>query len=468
MNGLESKIENSFLGKVKNGFGKIKDSAVSKIAVYSLAGALSMSPMLGCDNGDENGDPENSNYSEIQESDVIDNFGEDLIVSPGKDVTVSPGKDTTIAPGKDITVTEIVTEKPACWEHIYDASGIASAMDLTNDGGSVIAGSTWAETTYELRAFKLDINGDIVWDKTFEGGSNPSINSIQQTNDNGYIMALEKDYTENGVWVSKLDSTGNLQWEKFFSADNITSGPYSIDQTTDNGYILTGLMTADEGSFLDARVLKLDSSGNIKWDKDFSQGLDNSYLNHIEQTNDGGYIAAGKCAIYGVGGYHTWVVKMDSDGGLDWDKTFQGDHGLHSIQQVNGGNYVMLSAVFTEGYNSEPKISKLDKYGNLDWEKQFKKSEKTFGISIDQTNDNGYIVAGHFGSSQGGKAWIFKTNSNGNLEWEKEYPGGTTDKLFAIKQTNDEKYVVAGSTNLNVSTQPWIFKIDGNGNLNCK
>lgn len=264
------------------------------------------------------------------------------------------------------------------------------------------------------------------WDKTFGGSGNDNASSIQQTTDGGYIVAGQINCSNGGVgcdvWVFKLDSIGNLIWDRTFGGSDYDSAN-SIQQTTDGGYIVAGSTISKGAGEHDVWVLKLDSSGYLEWDKTFGEGeIDQG--TSIQQTTDGGYIVAGWSNLKDTGNNNTLILKLDSNGNLIWDKTFGGSD---------------------------------------DWNLAFE---------IHQTINVGYIVVGKTVSKSTGNedAWIFKLDSNGNLEWDKTFGGEYGDHAHSIQQTTDGGYIVAAGTNSKGAGDwdAWVLKLDSNGNLECK
>ena len=108
----------------------------------------------------------------------------------------------------------------------------------------------------------------------------------------------------------KLDSSGNVTWQKTYGGSG-EDYANSIQQTSDGGYIVAGQTYSFRASGFDAWVLKLDSSGNITWQKT-SGGSSWDTANSVKQTSDGGYIVAGFTDSFGSVWYDIWVLKLDS------------------------------------------------------------------------------------------------------------------------------------------------------------
>ncbi len=318
---------------------------------------------------------------------------------------------------------------------------------------------------------KQEIN--ITWQKRFEGKFAAVAASIQQTNDGGYVVAggtcgLDSYYlyrAENyDAYILKLDSHGNIEWEKIYGGKRVDF-IHSIQQTKDNGYICAGYTGSfdnpkkGESWHYDAYVLKLDSNGNLEWEKAYGGKLDDT-ASCIKQTKDGGYIVAGGTYRLDVA-YISYILKLDSNGNLEWEKAYGGSSGeLLSIEQTISG-YIATG----DGWD----ILCIDLEGNLIWQKDYSEEYVGSAKCIQQTKDGGYIVTGEILMDK--KCYdicILKLDSNGNLEWEKAYGGNYCDSAYYIKQTKDDGYIVAGTLDITEEDRKGyagILKLDSKGNL---
>ena len=244
---------------------------------------------------------------------------------------------------------------------------------------------------------KTDSNGNKQWDKTFGGTGYDTANSVQQTSDGGYIIA--------GNRLVKADSNGNEQWNK-------TIGGRYIQQTADSGYILAGNTRSYGAGKSDFWLVKTDSCGNEQWNKTFGgSGEDEAWS--VQRTNDGGYIITGETKSYGAGYGDVWLIKTDSLGNKQWNKTFGGDKcdRGNSVQQASDGGYII--AGYTKSYGAGKEdvwLIKTDSLGNKQWDKTFGGSSYDKGWAVRQTSDGGYIITGYTWSYGAGKAdvWLIK------------------------------------------------------------
>ncbi|HOJ93323.1 MAG TPA: delta-60 repeat domain-containing protein, partial [Dictyoglomaceae bacterium] len=165
------------------------------------------------------------------------------------------------------------------------------------------------------------------------------------------------------AYILKLKSDGSLDWEKTYGGSGYDEA-YSIQQVADGGYIVAG-ETYSFGTSGDAYILKLQSDGSLDWYETYG-GSDYDGARSIQQVADGGYIVAGDTRSFGAGWSDAYILKLKSDGSLDWYKTYGGsnyDH-AYSIQQVADGGYIVAGDTYSFGTSVDVYILKLDKDGN--------------------------------------------------------------------------------------------------------
>ncbi len=282
------------------------------------------------------------------------------------------------------------------------------------------------------------------WNKTFGGTLDDRANSVQNTSDGGCIIAgTTSSYGAGGsdAWLIKVDSSGNQTWNKTFGG-TLDDGVNSVDQTSDGGYIIAGA-TASYGAggtdlygnaYSDVYLIKTDSSGNQQWNKTFG-GLNYDHAFSVQQTSDGGYIIVGDTnSSYPDSSYSPgWLIKVDSDGNQQWNTTFGKtddgfDHHASSVDQTSDGGYIIAGCVERPTSVLDFWLSKVDSDGNQIWSTGFGgwAGDYDHANSVQQTSDGGYILAGEAEgfSSDPNAAWLVKTDINGNMTWDKRFGGG--------------------------------------------
>lgn len=319
------------------------------------------------------------------------------------------------------------------------------------------------------------------WNRTFGGFYDEVANSVKQTSDGGYILAgrcFIWTYDVGGknfdALLIKTDANGNQQWDQKLGgvADDWVN---SVQETTDGGYILTGVTSSYGNGDADAWLIKTDANGTQQWYKTFS-GPKNDIAKSVQQTSDGGYILAGGYAM-GGGSYNAWLIKTDANGSKLWSKTFGDEEVINSIDQTLDGGYILAGYVGmydnpdSDHPDSDAALIKTDAKGNQIWSKKFVGEKKTDSMnSIQQTSDGGYILAGTTRSygAGGSDAWLIKTDANGSKEWnrEKTFGGSGNDIANSVVQTSDGGYLFAGGTEPYGATKldALVVKTDVNGN----
>jgi uncharacterized delta-60 repeat protein len=357
----------------------------------------------------------------------------------------------------------------------------AYSVQQTSDGGFIVAGVTNTSGYSAAWVLKLDANGGIEWQKTYGGtDTNYVVKSIQQTSDGRYILAGETD--ANGsydVWVLKLKSNGIVNWQNTYGAIDKDERAYSIQQTSDNGYIIAAEISPigeDSGDFW---VLKLNVNGNVgpgfagTWQKsyDISQ---NDVPHSIKQTSDGGFILAGEAGTtFPSVTSDALVMKLNPNGTENWIKTY-GDSNVdlaNSVQQISGGGYIVAGETSSFGAGgSDLWVLKLNTDGTVNWEKAYGGSSgDESGYSVQETSDGKYIVAGETSSfgAGGGDVWVLLLNADGTVNWEITYGGTSADSGYSVQQTADGGYIVAGATSSfgEGNSDFWVLRIDKNGEI---
>ncbi len=379
------------------------------------------------------------------------------------------------AGNKNSKSIKVVVKNPKVetWHKTFgggDTDG-ANSIQQTTDGGYIVAGCTWSFGSSYVYILKLNSKGEAEWQKAFGRSGYDGANSIQQTTDGGYIVAgwTYSYITREDIYILKLNSKGEIEWEKTFGSEDYDDAVNSIQQTTDGGYIVAGWTGPFGSGGGDVYILKLNSKGKVEWQKTFG-GKYYEGANSIQQTKDGGYIVAGWTESFGSGQKDVYILKLSSKGDLEWQKTFGGkkDDGAELIQQTADGGYIVAGWTGPFGSGLEDVyILKLNSKGEVQWQKTFGGKAYDEANSVQQTTDGGYIVGGSTNSfgSGGYDVYILKLNSKGEVEWQKTFGGEGSDGAMSIQQTTDGGYIVAGWTSSFGSGESdiYILKLDSKG-----
>jgi len=363
------------------------------------------------------------------------------------------------------------------WNRTYGGSSddVGTYGQQTKDGGYIITGYTssygadapfsWlikVQHRGDLWLIKTDAEGQKEWDRTYGGLGKDLGFFVQQTKDEGYIIVGgKKSFWIIGsydLWIIKTDAKGNVLWDRTFGGSGEDLG-FSVQQTNDDGYIIAGYTSFTNGK--KAWIIKIDSQGNKQLD--MATGRADSEAASIGLTKDGGYIITGYTPSSGSGKEDVWLIKTNSKLHWDWLKTFGGpnrDLGL-SVQETEDGGYII--AGLTESFGAgkgDDWLIKTDPKGDREWDRTFGGSNFDSGASVQQTRDGGYIVTGYntttidnvgsysrlFNSDNIGRVWLIKTDSEGIELWNETFGGTRNDWGNSVQETRDGGYIITGVT----------------------
>ena len=400
--------------------------------------------------------------------------------------TITPSRPTcTFAPSSlSVSVTnsnvtgQNFTGMVVTWIKTYGGVNrdVAHSIQQTSDGGFIVAGETYSFGVVDSDVWivKIDSTGAIQWEKTYGGNGYEAARSIQQTSDGGFIVAGETSSfsSDTDVWVLKLNTNGTVQWQNRYGGTGVDKA-YSLRQTSDSGYILAGeTNSSGVAGGIDFWLLKLNANGGVVWQKAYGGGKDDVAYS-VQQTSDSGYIVAGETNSFSSGGdVDFWVLKLDANGSVVWQKTYGGskDDVGYSVQQTSDSGYIVAGKTTTAGtIFDDIWVLKLDTSGNVEWQKTYGGPNDDAAYSIQQTSDSGYIVAGKSGSFGNilGDMWVLKLKANGDVDWQKTYEGNNSNSANFILQTQDGGYILAGETSSfgAGNADIWVLKTDKSGNI---
>ena len=328
------------------------------------------------------------------------------------------------------------------WQNVYGGTGDdrGQAIITTNDGGYAIAGTSKSNDndvssnagSSDFWLVKLNGSGEILWEKSLGYAGADTAFSLIQTQDYGYLISGVLDVTaSNGAgnsrtnmqrhaggdyWVIKLNSSGELQWSRYFGG-TFTDTVYDTIETQNGNFIIVGSSDSDDvdinnnkGTY-DFWILKLSSSGNLIWEKSFGGSeIDNARA--ITATQDGNYLIVGDTRSYDIdvstnkGAADIWVIKINTNGDLLWEKTFGGSS-FDGVQAIH------------------------------------------------KTQDNEFIIAGNSRSADGdltknqgqNDAWLLKINGQGNTTFQSSVGGSEVDLLMDVTQLISGKIICVGNSN---------------------
>jgi hypothetical protein len=365
------------------------------------------------------------------------------------------------------------------WNKTYGGTNLdwGWSVQQTSDNGLIIAGETvsYGAGGYDAWLIKTDNKGNELWNKTFGGTYKDGARSVQQTSDGGYIIGGYADsygYPGHDVWLIKTDSDGNKEWHSIYGGV-ASDGAFTVRQTMDDGYVALGYTDSFGSNYHDVWLIKTDSYGTEEWNQTYgTPDWETGYS--VEQTSDGGYIIVGTTESYGLGSQDAWLIKTDSYGNEEWNQTYGGfnnDWGS-AVCITDDGGYIITGDTRSFGPGGyDIWLIKTDKTGIEKWRRVYgDSSSDDTGYSLKKTSDGGYIITGTKTSfsSELTDIWIIKTDVNGEMQWNLTFDGGDDDWSYSVDETVDGGFVVTGLTNSYGSGDYdlWLIKVGFEDNVN--
>ena len=391
------------------------------------------------------------------------------------------------------------------WQKTIGGSGddVLNSIIQTADGNFLLGGysdsNVSGEKSEDSRGGKdywivnVDGNGGIVWQKTYGGSNDDLLTSMLQTSDGGFIIGgtsssdISGDKTEDSkgqedYWILKLDPNGNIEWQKTYGG-NRSDDLASIVKTDDGGYFVAGRSrsaesgnrTVSRNGLPDIWALKLDSTGNIVWQKSYGS-TDYNFgcsVYGLAKTNDGGFILSSDLIIFQSQNIPYWVLKIDAFGNQVWDVTIRGNIADWNpiINATNDGGYIVAGISNSDAVEDKTEnaingsldywVLKLDETGNIVWQNTIGGDANESLTTVTQTADGGYLVSGNSSSNISGDKtenslgesdfWFVKLNSVGIIEWQNTIGGEAREYGGRSIQSTDGDFLTFGSSASNIS-----------------
>jgi len=365
--------------------------------------------------------------------------------------------------------------QPITFEIIYGGSGYDEARSIwqTTDGGYIVAGTSGSYPSGNSDVFllRLDSLGAIQWFK-FPGGNNLQAGySVQQTSDGGFIVAGLTDAGGFGgydVYLMKTDMNGDTLWTKTYGGSDWDFG-YHVEETNDNGFIIGGT-TYSFGKAEQMYLIKTDANGDTAWTKTYG-GTGQERANCVRQTNDGGYVLVGYTTSYGAGGKDLYILKTDVNGDSLWSKTYGSNNDETGTFADNTSDNGIVFCGYAENYQNGKVYAALIKLSNSGSESFATyiagPDADEYPLVVRETQDGGFAYAGYVAGLGAGALdyRLVKFDSGGGVQWGKTYGGSKDEVSNSMQTTSEGGFILAGSTMSygNGTKDIYIFKSDDQG-----
>jgi len=307
--------------------------------------------------------------------------------------------------------------------------------------------------------------------KSFGSTGMDSGRDVEICADGGYITTgVTSSYGAGSydAWVIKVNSSGEKVWTKTIGGSG-DDGSHSINRTTNGNYIIGGYTGSKGMGNEDMYLIKIDDNGNVIWDKTYG-GFGTDVGREAIETSDGGYALIGYSNSSPAQYFDVLLIRTDSDGNELWRKRYGGgafDNG-YSLKQTADGGFIILGKTYSYGNgDSDAFLVKTDASGNQLWYKTFGGTDEEEGQYVELTDDGGYIFTADAKSNSAGDfdVMVTKTDGSGNQQWMKMFGGSEKDVAKTIRKTSDDGYIIAAISRSFGLPNPdyWLIKISSNG-----
>jgi len=324
-------------------------------------------------------------------------------------------------------------------DHSYDAG-----LDICKaDGGNIyIAGfTTFLPNRHHIYVLKINPFGDTIWTKTINLGTNggEEANAIVSSGDGGCVLTGDAGF----AFAIKLDLNGNIIWNRNYGG--FFKQCYDIIKTSDRGYIACGRDA--EGINDDAYVLKIDSLGNLQWQKTYYSNYWKNFKCITETNNNDGFILGGFNKNYPSDtGYIFLKINLSSDS--LWEKRYK-HFNIKTIKQISSG-YLISGNYGIAPQKGNNYIGKLNESGDTTFFKALQGTNlKEYFGNLEIINSNRYVIAATRDSIVAWYGHVIVTDSIGNIFAERIYPSFEYMILTSVLPISNGDIVFAGTADFN-------------------
>ncbi|MEM9821845.1 MAG: hypothetical protein AAF985_12270, partial [Bacteroidota bacterium] len=377
------------------------------------------------------------------------------------------------------------------WERFYDFSShdFSKSIHQTADGGVLILGNIGnGDNESDVFLLKLDADGDVLWSKSFDGGSYDEAEQLIFTSDGHYLIAgYSFSFGNSGqFYLIKLDTEGNVVWERDYGGTDFDRAR-TLTETTNGNYVIAGWTRSpisgdvSQGPFgpvdgFDAWLIKTDVDGNMLWDLRFG-GIERDEIHSIAPApNDGVVMVTNTTSPeLGASGADIYTLALDADGNLLWEEVYGGTEyeEVFSIIPTSDGGYAIGAITNSEGSGaSDIYLIKTNDQGTVQWSQTYGGTEGEFGGFVTELSNGGFVVSGASQSvgSSFLDVYLIRTDATGSTIWQQHYRGGDNiDISTGLQVTDDGHFLIAAQRRQDdmtsiLSSDLYILKTDAEGN----
>ena len=356
---------------------------------------------------------------------------------------------------------------------------VAVGLAFSTNGqvvGNHGAGDAWV--------VRLDDGGEVIWQRCFGGSDYDNASAVAKTPSGGFVCAGVTRSTDGNVsntngnydmWAFQIDENGDLLWENSLGGTQ-SDWAFGVTTSSDSGVIVVGRTYSADGDVegfhgdVDAWVVKLDQSGTILWQRALGGSAFDIGQDVIETTDGNILVVGASSSIDGdvlsgqAGGGDAWVVMLNPEGELLWERTLGGSasDGFRAVVESDDGGFVLAGTTqSTEvpGYHAgrDGWVAKIDATGTIIWQLALGGADVDELFDLESDVNGGYVLCGQTKSSDGDlvsnlgdyDGWLLRLSNAGEIDWSTSMGGFVHENLYDIGVTVNGDYIFGGLTNSN-------------------
>jgi hypothetical protein len=373
------------------------------------------------------------------------------------------------------------------WARSYGVSGNYSAYPedaMETPEGFVVLGATnafGAGISYsDFWLLGLGPSGEVRWERAYVYAGDVFVDNpyslVADSRDGGFLLVGETMSFGTGLWdfwLVKVSGTGQVLWQRTYGGME-SDRPRAAVQTSDSGFLVAGYSESFTGSG-NLWVLKLDPSGTPEWQV-VSQGAEAEGADDILEVPGTGYLVAGTTRSQGTGSNDAWLVLLDPDGQVRWQRAYGGpDAGFvdrfRAVEPTGDGGFLAAGDHDPPSSGRDAWLVRLSSQGEIVWQKAYDVASETVNYFI-RTSDGNYVLAGASNPEDSGRdVWLMKVDPSGSVLWSRGFGGPVADYGFSVRETSDGGLVATGSTESfgEGRNAIWLLRLSGAGEIegNC-
>lgn len=359
------------------------------------------------------------------------------------------------------------------WVKTY-GPGEGKRVVLDKNGDIIIAGYVDEGERRNGFVARFDKEGNVKWFKTYKSQFEFMTFSDMKIAPNGDIIVagyVTSRETPGFPVMLRLDSTGNLKWSKGYNLNLDVSTPIEAIENDNNGDIIV------VGHLF---TMELNGNGDIKWLRVYPVEEDEIgyWPRAVKLALDGDIIIVGTTdidvSVNDVYGEHIWIQRLNKDGKIKWQKTIIGgecEDYAKAIALAPNGDLIIAGTTgnFDETCDDSAWILRLDKTGNIRWQRFYKANTASGAHEVAIVKNGDILIAGasYRLGTNGGDAWVLTLDEDGNVKWQKIYGGKDVDYANSVAITPSGEVVITGKTK-SFGTgigDVWVLRLPANGEL---